>query len=149
VIKGAVSLNQIEFYYFAYSPAASEVDLGVPRYLPAVGQRRIYFLKRFEASYRSIGDVTDFTLRVSSGSHARGFCSGESPGCCIADLLLIPQPDVDVKWFIADLVQSEYAAEVLCSRPVARALMQKLVDYPEPGISERARETIGGTRFPR
>jgi hypothetical protein len=31
VIKGDVGSNQIEFYYFTYSPMASEVDLGALR----------------------------------------------------------------------------------------------------------------------
>jgi hypothetical protein len=149
VIKGNVKLNQIEFYYFTFSPAASEVDLGVPRYLPDVGQRRIYFLKPSYGSYRSVGDVTDYTLRVSSGSHTKGFCRGKSPNRCIAEILLLPQADVDTKLFIVDLIRSEYVAEVLCSRLTAEDLMQKLTHHPDQSIADGAREVIAGTRSPR
>jgi len=146
VIKGDVKANPLEFYYFTFSPAASEIDLGVPRYLPDVGQRRIYFLKPAKGSYRSVGDVTDYTLRVSSGSHTQGSCTGKSPGCCIAEILLIPRQDIDAGWFVVDLIQSEYAAEVLCSRSTARDLMQKLTQYPDPRIADGAREVIAGTQ---
>jgi hypothetical protein len=149
VIKGDLSSNPTDFYYFTYSPDTSEVDLGVPRYLPEVGQRRIYFLKPSGGSYRSVGDVTDYTLRVSSGSHTMDFCTGKSPGCCIAEILLAPQPDIDAGRFVADLIQSEYAAEVLCSRPTARELVQKLIQYPDQRISEGAREVLAGTQSPQ
>jgi len=149
VIKGGVSPKPMEFYYFTFSPAASEIDLGVPRYLPGVGQRRIYFLKRSNGTYRSVGDVTDYTLRVSSGTHTSGFCAGKSPGCCIAEILLSPRHDVDTRWFVVDLVQSEYAAEVLCSRRTAQALMERLTRNPDLRISDRAREVIAGARSAR
>jgi hypothetical protein len=146
VIKGDVRANLIEFSYFVFSPQASEVDLGVPRYLPNVGQRRIYFLKASSGIYRSVGDVTDYTLRVSSGNHPKDFCQGKSPGCCIAEMLLVPQQDVDTKSFVADLIQAEYAAEVLCSRRTAQDLMQKLTQSPDQRIADRAREIIAGTQ---
>lgn len=149
VIKGALISNPIEFYYFTFSPSASEVDLGVPRYLPDVGQRRIYFLKLVNGSYRSVGDITDYTLRVSSGSRTRGFCKGTPPGCCIAEILLMPQQDLDTAWFVLDLIQSEYVAEKLCSRRTAQDLMQKLIQHPDQRISDRARQVIAGTRSPR
>jgi hypothetical protein len=149
VIKGEVRSSSIEFYYFMFSAAASEVDLGAPRYLPAVDQRRIYFLKPSGGSYRSVGDVTDYTLRVSSGSHTKGFCKGKSPGSCIAEKLLVPQQEIDIRWFVADLIQSEYAAEVLCSRRTAQDLMQRLTQHPDRRIADAAREVIAGTRSPR
>lgn len=146
VIKGDVRSNPMEFYYFTFSPAASELDLGVPRYLPDVGQRRIYFLKPSNGIYRSVGDVTDYTLRVSSGSHKKGFCKGKSPGCCIAETLLVPQQDLDTKWFVADLIQAEYAAGVLCSQRAARDLMQKLAQSLDKEIADGARQVISGTQ---
>lgn len=149
VIKGNLNSNPIEFYYFVYSADASEVDLGVPRYLPDVGQRRIYFLKRSGNSYRSVGDITDYTLPVNSGSHTKGFCQGKSPGCCIAEILLIPQHDYDSSWFVVRLIESESAAEVLCSRRVAQELMQKLTQNPDQQISDGAREVISRTRSSR
>ena len=142
MVKGSVTSRSLEFYYFTYSPDASAIDLGVPRYLPAVGQRRLYFLKPANGSYRSVGDITDYTLRVSSGSHQPGVCKGRSSGCCIAEILLVPQPDLDIDWFLADLTRSEYAAEVLCSRHAAAEIMRGLAQNPDQRISARAREVV-------
>src|SRR5580700_7128687 len=44
VIKGAIRTNPTEFDLFTYS-SENQIDLGVPRYIPMVGQRRIYFLR--------------------------------------------------------------------------------------------------------
>jgi len=142
MIKGNVGSSPMEFYYFVFSADASEVDLGVPRYLPDVGQRRIYFLKPSSGSYRSVGDVYDYTLQVSSGSHSRGFCKGKSPGCCIAEILLVPQQDYDASWFVAHLVESQRAAEVMCSRRAALDLIRNLTQHPDQRISDGAREVL-------
>jgi hypothetical protein len=145
VIKGDVRSNLMEFYYFTYS-TESDVDLGVPRYLPDVGKHQIYFLKELNGAYRSVGDVTNYTLPVSSGSRDKGFCQGKSPGCGIAELLLVPGRGLDTEWFVARLIQSEYAAKILCSPRVAHDLMQKLSENPDKRISDGAREVIAGTQ---
>jgi hypothetical protein len=148
VVKGTVADNAIDFYYFVYSPDASAVDLGVPRYLPAVNQHRLFFLKKVRGVYRSVGDVTDYTLRVSSGTFHRGFCQGKLPGCCIAEILLSPQEDVNADLFVSDLVNAEYCARVLCTPQTARNLLQQLANGSVERIAARAREVISGTRWP-
>jgi hypothetical protein len=146
IIKGDIGSSQIEFYYFTYSPMASEADLGALRYLPAVGQNRIFFLSPFKDGYRSVGDLTDYTLRFSTGRHQRGFCTGKSPGCCIAEILLVPQRNADIDQFVLDLIAAAGAAEVLCSRDVAQSLLQRLTAHPDHRISEWAREVIAGSQ---
>jgi hypothetical protein len=148
VVKGAVAGNALDFYYFVYSPDASETDLGVPRYLPALNQHRVFFLKEVGGVYRSVGDVTDYTLRVSSGTFHRGFCQGKSPGCCIAEILLSPQEDVNRDLFVSDLVSAEYCARVLCTSQMARDLLLELTRGSDERIAARAREVISGTRRP-
>ncbi len=144
VIKGEVRSNRVNFYYFTYSQR-NRLDLGVSRYIPHVGQRRIYFLKPWRNDYRSIGDATDYTLPVSGGTYNGAFCRGRSPGCCIAKILLQPMPDVDTRWFVAHLVQAEYAAEILCCQSMARELMHKLTENPDARISAAARKVVAGT----
>ena len=137
-IKGSVRSNPMEFYFFAYS-RENEVDLGVPRYVPEVGQQRIYFLKPWEDTYRSVGDVTNYTLPVRSGAHARGFCQSKEPGCCIAEILLVPAQDIDVEWFVHDLgPYSAYAAGVLCSPRKAQDLLKELAQNPDTRIADSA-----------
>jgi hypothetical protein len=137
-IKGGVRSNPMEFYFFAYS-SENEVDLGVPRYVPEVGQRRIYFLKPWEDTYRSVGDVTNYNLPVRSGTRTRGFCQGKEPGCCMAEILLLPAPDTDVEWFVHDLgPSSAYAAGVLCSPRKAQELVKQLTHNPDTRIADGA-----------
>jgi hypothetical protein len=145
VIKGKVESSPIEFSYFVFSPA-SDVDLGVPRYLPAIGQRRLYFLESSNGTYRSVGDVTDFTLRVSSGTHNKDFCSGKSSGCCIAEILLLPQRDADIDVFVLDLIRSAYASRVLCSPRSAQKLLQQLTENPDQRISDGARKVLAAAQ---
>lgn len=140
-IRGSVASNTLEFYYFTYS-VDNTVDLGVRWYIPNVGQRRVYFLKPWGSTYRSVGDVTDYTVRVLSGDHDRGFCRGEEPGCCIAEMLLVPGRGMDVDMFVGDLYRAAYDAQVLCSPTVARDLVKRLTASADERIARRAREVI-------
>jgi hypothetical protein len=140
-IQGNIGVNPLQFVYFTFS-SENTADLGVPRYIPEVGQRRIYFLKPSGDSFRSVGDVTDYTLKVRSGTHVGNSCLGK-PGCCIADLLLIPgELDLDANAFIRDLDEAEYAGEILCSRSVALDLLTRLTKNPDQRIAERASEIM-------
>jgi hypothetical protein len=141
LIKGNVRSNGIEFYYFTYS-TDNHVDFGVPRYIPNVGQRRIYFLQPWKTTYRSIGDVTDYTLRVDSGRHPREFCRGEPPGCCIAEILLTPGVGVDPHYFTPALIKADYVAKILCSPARAQQLVERLTKYPNRQVANRAREIL-------
>jgi hypothetical protein len=141
VVKGVIRSNPVEFYYFKYSPD-SDLDLGVPRYLPAVGQTRLYFLKPAAGLYRTVGDVTDYSLPVRTGEHSEDFCRGKTPGSCIAEILLVPGSGFDTVSFLQDLVNSAYAAHVLCSPSVTRDLVKQLIDSPDRRVADRAREVL-------
>jgi hypothetical protein len=141
VIKGSVDSDIVKFLYFAYA-RSNAADLGIPRYTPSIGQRRIYFLRQDMGKYRSVGDVADYTLRIYSGTHASAFCQGNNPGCCIARLLLVPGPGLNSKWFAASLSEAAYVAEVLCSRTVSLDLMQRLAQNPDNEISTVARQIV-------
>jgi hypothetical protein len=141
VVRGPVRANPIEFYYFTFS-SQNRKNLGVPYYLPTLGQRRIFFLKPSDGTYRSVGDLTDYTLRAMTGNHPKEFCKGKTPGCCIADLSLIPGEGFDRKFFVAGLTEAHYAAGVLCSQTAARSLMELLEESPDKLIAERARQEL-------
>jgi hypothetical protein len=137
-IKREAAGSEMEFDVFTYSNR-NKGDLGVPRYIPMVGQRRIYFLKKVRGRYRSVGDVTNYNLPVRSGFHDKAICSGMSAGCCIAQVLLTPGQDVDVESFSTLLYEAEYAASVCCSRSGAVALVRQLLENPDSRITEAAR----------
>jgi hypothetical protein len=139
VIKGNLPENPVEFNFFTYS-GKNQISLGVPRYIPVVGQRRIYFLTHGPGGYRSIGDITIYNLPVSTGLHGPDFCQGKTPGCCIADLMLTPGQNPDYPWLAGVLIEAEYTARTLCSKSRAHALLNQLLDSPDKRVSEAARE---------
>lgn len=140
-IKGSVSSNPTEFYFFTYS-SQNHTDLGVPRYMPEVGQHRIYFLKPWGNTYRSIGDVTDYSLPVRSGTRTQGFCKGKEPGCCMAEILLIPTVGAEIEWFVRELGLTTYAAGVLCSSCRAQELLKQLSQNPDVRIANSAMDIM-------
>jgi hypothetical protein len=145
VIKGAIRTNPTEFDLFTYS-SENNVDLGVPRYIPMVGQHRIYFLRPSQNTYRSVGDVTNYNLVVRSGTHERGFCKGKRPGCCIAEMLLVPGQGLDVGPFVANMYEAEYTASTLCSPAAAERLVTQLSQNPNKQISDGAKNLLESLR---
>jgi hypothetical protein len=145
VIKGAIRTNPTEFDLFTYS-SENQIDLGVPRYIPMVGQRRIYFLRPSQNTYRSVGDVTKYNLVVPSGTHERGFCKGKNPGCCIAEMLLVPGQGIDVGAFVANVYEAEYTASTLCSPAAAERLVTQLSQNPNKQISDGAQALLEALR---
>ncbi len=141
VIKGSLQEREIGFYYFVYS-SENDVDLGVPRYLPSVGQRRVYFLRRWNSDYRSVGDVLDYTVQVRSGFHPYTFCRNEQAGCCMAELLLTPGQDMDPRSFVAGLVTAKATADLLCSTDQTRHLLEQLAENPDLLIADSARDVM-------
>jgi hypothetical protein len=139
VIRGNVPDDPLVFYYFTYS-ADNDRDLGVPRYIPEPGQRRIYFLMRDAGVYRSVGDVTDFTLKMPSGIHRRDFCRGKEPGACMAEMLLTPGEGFEVEAFVARLTVDAYAASILGSPAQVRGLLDRLRTMPDARVAGRAAE---------
>jgi hypothetical protein len=145
VIKGAIRTDPTKFDLFTYSNE-NKVDLGVPRYIPAVGQHRIYFLRPSQNTYRSVGDVTNYNLAVQSGTHEKGFCKGKQPGCCIAELLLAPGQGLDVGPFVAHLYEAEATASTLCSPAAAERLVTQLSQNPKKEISDGAQALLEALR---
>ncbi|HWZ31370.1 MAG TPA: hypothetical protein VNX18_08560 [Bryobacteraceae bacterium] len=143
IVKGRVDANPTDFYVFTYS-LQNTIDLGVPRYIPNIGQHRIYFLKYLNGVYRNVGDVTNYNLRVTSGQHPKGFCAGKAPGRCIAELLLTPAKGLDASEFADDLYTSEYVASAFSSSVIAHNLVQQLANHPDSRVADAAAELLAG-----
>jgi hypothetical protein len=140
-LKGSLPRNTIYFYYYTFSERNTQ-DLGVYHYLPSLGERRIFFLRNSDGEYRSVGDVTDYTLPVRSGFHEPNICQAGPLGCCIARILLTPGKGYDSESFVLGLTQAVYAAKVLCSRATALDFLEELSRSPDERIAERARKLL-------
>lgn len=140
VLEGAVNGQQLQFYFYTFVPGES--GLGMPWYRPTVGDRRIYFLEKLGDDYRSVGDVAVYSLAVNTGDHDADFCRGKSAGCCIAEILLVPQKDYQPDAFARRLIQDEFAASVLCSRSAALKLVSALLDDPDQRVRREAADIL-------
>lgn len=143
MLRGAVRRGALTFYYYDFS---LQTEVGPPKgvrtYEAYPGQRYIFFLQHFPGGYRSIGDVSDYTLRVRSGRHGEDFCRGKSVGCCITEILLVPGEEYDRENFARDLGWNLYPAKMLCSQEHALDLVQKLEQNPDSVISQAATEAL-------
>lgn len=142
VIKGGLKVGSLSFYYYTFS-RQNRLDLGIHYYVPTVGERRLFFLEQSNDIYRSVGDVTDYTLAVRSGLHDRAVCASESLGCCVAKLLMTPGQGYDSEAFALGLHYSVHVSNLLCSRAVTRQLLNNLDARSNDGtIIWRARELL-------
>jgi len=137
------SVKNMSFYVYT---AAEEqpVYLGVARYMPVIGERRVFFLKPYGRAYRSVGDVTDYTIPVYSGGHSRDFCGRDSVGNCIAKIILTPGCRFDRIPFLEHLRQTAGHAETLSSKEHADRLLGSLVESNDTAISRVARRIASG-----
>jgi hypothetical protein len=145
VVKGTVPGTVTTIYYYCYS-VENERDLGIPSYQPQTGQVRLFFLEPYGSGYRSIGDVADYTLRVTTSGQQLGFCNAKDPGCCIAELLLSPGPTIDVPWFVHDLGPNSYAAGTVCSPAAAKSLVNELLKNSDMRVAAAAQDAMDMVR---
>jgi hypothetical protein len=141
-IRGGTGTGPMSFYYFKYS-SENRVELGRPTYVPEIGQRRIYFLKPWDRTYRTIGDVIPYNLPVRSGRHNRQICRGKQAGCCIAEILLTVEEDASAVAFVNELGSlTAYAAGELCSPGRAQELLQQLISNPDERVAHAASDIM-------
>ncbi len=138
VLKGDYTGRTIRFFYYLYS-SRNRVDLGPPRYVPAEGQRRVFFLVREGSSLRSVGDVRDYTLKVSSGFHRSSSLDGLSFGQRLASVLLTPGEGYHSRDFAISLGQAEYVSDRVAGSRYTDELLERLESGADPSLSQEAR----------
>jgi hypothetical protein len=141
VLRGTVPFHTISFAYFIYSPTNSR-DLGLRQYVPERGQYRIFFLTKDGERFRSVGDVTPYSLPVRTGRKLDVHCQPQATGCCIADLLLKPTDAADITVFTSELDANAYAAGVLCGPRRARELVRALRHYRNHELTRQVEVTL-------
>lgn len=141
-IRGGLSAGPLTMTFFTFSMSNTR-ELGRVRYIPESGQRRIFFLKRSEFGYRSIGDVLVYSLPVRTGVRDKEFCRGKNAGCCIAEILLSANEGMDERRLGIELAAySLPAAGVMCSPQNAYDLLRKLSMNSNRKVAEAAVEKL-------
>jgi len=141
IIRGRVEVDLLDVVFFSYS-RTNERDLGRVTFAPETGQRRLFFLWKDGSVYRTIGDVTDYTLPVHTGQFKRDSCTGKDAGCCIAEIVLTPPPDKQLFGFGMDLPELTYAAAFLCSPQKAREKLEGLAQHRDKGVASNAKNLL-------
>ena len=141
IVRGRVEEDLLDVVFFAYS-RTNERELGRVTFAPKTGQRRLFFLWTDGAAYRTIGDVTDYTLLVRSGPFRSDNCTGKGAGCCIAEIVLRPPLDEQLYGFVKDLPESTYAAAFLCSPQDAREKLEGLAQHRDERVAASAKDMI-------
>jgi hypothetical protein len=124
-LKGELPGGIVRFYYYILSKLSS-ADLGPPKYIPIVGQRRMFFLTSEGALVRSIGDVRDYTLRVSTGYHDRRVLDSLPFGQRAALVLLTPGQGYSPGEFAKNLDVGVYVSDRLNSTAYTDSLLDSL-----------------------
>lgn len=146
VLKGRLSQRQIGYYYFQYS-AWTRVNIGVFMYRPEQGDHRIFFLREEAGVLRCVKDVTDYTLRLYTGSHAASPPSSSLPlGEKIGHILLTPGRGTREDVFARYLDDAFVTVSVITSRSVALALLDPLLNSDSDAVRKSARSIVQAIR---
>ena len=141
IVRGSLSSDRIQFYFFRYADD-NRTALTPGGYTPRIGERRLLFLRAEEGGLRAVGDVMDYTIRVWSGRPTSGLCEAQSPGCCIARVLLSPGEGFQPEAFARHLPDSVYYAQQFCSSGRVRMLVKRLAAYRDSILARSASEVL-------
>lgn len=141
VLRGEFSAQSVKFFYYTLSKY-SALDLGPPKYIPIVGQRRIFFL-RFEGNLiRSIGDVRDYTLRVFSGYHNIPDLNSLPFGQKVAVVLLTPGQRYNSVELARTLGDGVFVSDQLNSVKYTDMLLKSLLSVQSGEINRTVSQLI-------
>ena len=134
ILRGKIEPADTHFYFFGVSDQNSGYS-GPPRYRVAVGERRIFFLTRDGGQLRSMGDVLDYTLLVTTGPHPELRLADKQPlGDLISEVLLSPNPGYDSVALQHALRQYCSVSDHFNSRCKTVFLLRKLMDFGDPDL---------------
>jgi len=131
-LRGSLAGRELSFFYFADGKYADAKPN--PRYKrlfqATPGSRYIFFLTMELGVLRSIGDVGDYQIQVTTGTHSGGF-SGDI-GTQISEILLIPGGGTDLRGMTQNLPDYAGIADVWGTRPHTVELLRQLLSHGEP-----------------
>lgn len=133
-LKGDTAGPELWFFYFADGRYPDSKPN--PRYkrlfeaLP--GFRYLFFLTRERSVLRSIGDVGDYSILVSSGAHPQDPMTDSNVGNSIAKILLSPGRGANLDQMAKGLLAYSSVVDDWASRLVAVQLLRNLTAFPEP-----------------
>jgi hypothetical protein len=133
-LSGGLTDPEIRFFYFADGRYPdSKPDPVYKRLFQAEpGSRYLFFLTRDRGVLRSIGDVGDYTILVSTGTHPNGSTKDGNTGRRMSEILLNPGEGADLNLMAKKLLDYSRIADIWGSHPLTVQLLRHLTSLPEP-----------------
>lgn len=147
-LRGEFRGRDVRFYYYVLSELSS-ADLGPPKYLPAIGQRRFFFLTSERGVVRSLGDVRDYTLRVDSGKHSDSMLYSLPFGQKAAMILLTPGSEYEPRRFANSLDEAAFVSDALTSHEETDGLLRKLSAAGDSEVGQTVDQLLADRRWKR
>jgi hypothetical protein len=143
-LKGGLGGPELRFFYFADGQYPdSKPDPRFSRLFQAEpGSRYIFFLTRERGVLRSIGDVGDYSILVSTGAHPEGWTKDTDIGTLVSEVLLTPGNGANLDLMAKKLSRYRQTADYWGSRPLTVQLLRHLTSLPEPVRSEACGELV-------
>ena len=137
-LKGGLTETELRFFYFAYGRYPdSKANPKYKRLFHAEpGSRYLFFLTRDRGVLRSIGDVGDYSILISTGTHAEAPAKDGDIGRLVSEVLLTPGKGADLELMAKKLLDYSSIADVWGSRPLTVQLLRHLFSLHGPLRSE-------------
>jgi hypothetical protein len=133
-LKGGLTGPELRFLYFADGRYPdSKPDPCYKRLFQAEpGSRYLFFLTRDRGVLRSVGDVGDYSILVSTGTHLDVSTKEEDTGTLVSEVLLTPGNGANLDLMAKKLPEYRETADMWGSRPLTVELLRRLTSLPEP-----------------
>jgi hypothetical protein len=133
-LNGGLTGRELRFFYFAdgkypdSKPNPSDKRL----FQAEPGSRYLFFLKYERGVLRSIGDVGNYSVLVTTGVHPEGWAKETDVGTLISEILLSPGNGANPGLMVKKLHEYRWRADYWGSRPLTVRLLRHLTTLPEP-----------------
>ena len=143
-LKGGLTEPELRFFYFADGRYRdSKPNQWYKRLFQAEpGSRYLFFLTRERGVLRSIGDVGDYSILVSTGAHPGAPGRNVDIGTSISEILLTPGNSADLNLMAKKVSEYRRIADTWGSRPLTVRLLRRLTELPEPIRSQACGELV-------
>jgi hypothetical protein len=132
-LKWVLADTEPTFYYFGDGKYPDSKWIRRATFQAEPGSRYLFFLTRDrDGVLRSIGDVGDYSILISTGAHPMSLTKDRDVGTLISEILLTMGEGADLERTAKLLLQYSRIADVWGSRPLSVQLLRRLLTLPEP-----------------
>jgi hypothetical protein len=133
-LRGGLAGAELQFFYFAdgrYRDSRPE-PLFKRLFQADPGSRYLFFLTRDRGVLRSVGDVGDYSILISTGTHPESSPNDADTGTLVSEVLLAPGNGANLNLMAKKLSEYRETADNWGSRPLTVQLLRHLTSLPQP-----------------